>query len=347
MKKIIPALALLLISAMVLASASYAWFSMNTQVTATGMQVQAKAEGGLLISSTHQDGTWSNTSAVTLGKAVQLLPASTADGSTWYHAHSTTSNNATTISEGYYSLVNGGTDADPTGLTTTTAGVIGTAKENLFTSTGGSAEVIYDENGSNSAYDEGVDDGFYLLTKYYIRSSGSAITVGSGASYAALAISKVKVSTVNNSANLDKSLRIGVAIYDETDALASDFVVLAPVNGADGVTAVSGTQSKTSHNTTDVDALVGLCAPAIASPATPAVLEYNADADTGFGGTTADSIPANTSSQYLTAYVYVWFEGEDSTCFADNITTTLDNLSIEVSFKITSTATEYNNIAKS
>jgi hypothetical protein len=44
MKKLIPALALLIISAVVMSTASYAWFSMNTQVTATGMQVKAQVE---------------------------------------------------------------------------------------------------------------------------------------------------------------------------------------------------------------------------------------------------------------------------------------------------------------
>ena len=49
MKKIIPALALLLISAMVLASASYAWFSMNNSVTVTGMAVKATVSDNLYI----------------------------------------------------------------------------------------------------------------------------------------------------------------------------------------------------------------------------------------------------------------------------------------------------------
>lgn len=54
MKKLIPALVLLLVSAIVLSTSSYAWFSMNTQVTASGMEVTAKAPASLLIST---DGT--------------------------------------------------------------------------------------------------------------------------------------------------------------------------------------------------------------------------------------------------------------------------------------------------
>lgn len=52
-KKIIPALVMLLVSAVLLSTASYAWFSMNNQVTATGMQVTATALTSLLISTTN------------------------------------------------------------------------------------------------------------------------------------------------------------------------------------------------------------------------------------------------------------------------------------------------------
>lgn len=50
MRKLIPALSMLMVAAIMLTTASFAWFTMNDQVTATGMQVQAKAAGNLLIS---------------------------------------------------------------------------------------------------------------------------------------------------------------------------------------------------------------------------------------------------------------------------------------------------------
>jgi hypothetical protein len=49
MRRMIPALCMLLVSAIMLSTASYAWFTMNEQVTATGMQVQAEATGSLVI----------------------------------------------------------------------------------------------------------------------------------------------------------------------------------------------------------------------------------------------------------------------------------------------------------
>lgn len=54
MKKLIPALAMLLVSAVLLGTSTFAWFSMNSTVTATGMQVVAKSDNTyLLISKTN------------------------------------------------------------------------------------------------------------------------------------------------------------------------------------------------------------------------------------------------------------------------------------------------------
>lgn len=49
MKKLIPAICMTLIAAVMLASSTFAWFSMNTTVTATGMQVTAKTDNAFLI----------------------------------------------------------------------------------------------------------------------------------------------------------------------------------------------------------------------------------------------------------------------------------------------------------
>lgn len=49
-RKLIPALCMLLISAMLMGTSTYAWFSMNTTVTAGGMQVTASTSKNLVIS---------------------------------------------------------------------------------------------------------------------------------------------------------------------------------------------------------------------------------------------------------------------------------------------------------
>ena len=51
-RKLIPAVAMLLVSASMLSTASYAWFSMNNKVTANGMKVDIVAPGSIEISNT-------------------------------------------------------------------------------------------------------------------------------------------------------------------------------------------------------------------------------------------------------------------------------------------------------
>lgn len=51
MRRLIPAIAMLLVSAVMLSTASFAWFTMSENASATGMQVQAKASGSLVIDS--------------------------------------------------------------------------------------------------------------------------------------------------------------------------------------------------------------------------------------------------------------------------------------------------------
>lgn len=49
MKKLIPALAMLLVAACLMGTSTYAWFSASTSVTASGMNVKAVSDGGLAI----------------------------------------------------------------------------------------------------------------------------------------------------------------------------------------------------------------------------------------------------------------------------------------------------------
>lgn len=82
-RKLVPALCMLLISAVLLGTSTFAWFSMNTTVTATGMQVTAKTDHTyLLISATNdKDALQANPTAANrevdfaMGTASSLAPS--------------------------------------------------------------------------------------------------------------------------------------------------------------------------------------------------------------------------------------------------------------------------------
>lgn len=85
-RKLIPAVAMLLVSATMLSTASFAWFSMNSQVKATGMNVNVAAPANLMISADGTDGSWkTEVEAVISGEYGNLLGhASSVDGTTVY-----------------------------------------------------------------------------------------------------------------------------------------------------------------------------------------------------------------------------------------------------------------------
>ncbi len=87
MRKIIPALAMLLMSAVLMSTASFAWFSMNTQVTVSGMQVKAKAAGGSLIINEQYDLLLSESkSSIEFNEEAKALSPTTFETDAWKYA---------------------------------------------------------------------------------------------------------------------------------------------------------------------------------------------------------------------------------------------------------------------
>lgn len=83
-RKLVPAFAMLLVSATVLASTTFAWFSMNNKVTATGMEVTAKANTQyLVIAKTAAEITTTGTTAITLPSTGMTVSGGMQDGTTY------------------------------------------------------------------------------------------------------------------------------------------------------------------------------------------------------------------------------------------------------------------------
>ena len=87
-KKLIPAAMMLAVSASMLGTSTYAWFTMNTTVTVQGMQMQARAENGIVVSNA-AGGTYDATATSAKTTVAEIYPGSTKDLSTWLHSTST------------------------------------------------------------------------------------------------------------------------------------------------------------------------------------------------------------------------------------------------------------------
>lgn len=90
-RKIAPALALLIVSAVLMTTATFAWFSMNTRATATGMQMETEAGDNVLISNNTTNvranlDTFKNALVSSAAKA-NLRPVSSVDGLNFYYVN--------------------------------------------------------------------------------------------------------------------------------------------------------------------------------------------------------------------------------------------------------------------
>lgn len=112
-KQLLAAVAMVLVAAVALGSSTYAWFVASGTVTAEGMKVQARAEGGLAIRwAGKASELWATTASAKMDDAKALLPASTADLAKWTYAKALKAS-ASNADEGTYedvtSKVFGGT----------------------------------------------------------------------------------------------------------------------------------------------------------------------------------------------------------------------------------------------
>lgn len=288
--KLIPAFVMLLVSAILVSTATYAWFSMNTQVTATGMQVKAIAEDGLLIKNELDEdavANWKVSTNASYGSLVALAPTSTADVTNWYHNKSDNQNDA------------------KAGQPSSTYEILSEDTKWKRDAGTGKTGVYYIDTDNGSDKDEN-EKAYVLLNKFYIKSSGDAITLGAGHTYADLYVNKVNVGATSLSAALDASLRVAVKV-------GSTLYIYAPITGATTTYKAGGSDAGTAATVTTV----------------PASGIVNST-------TSTTSIPAVTAtSGWIEADVYIYFEGEDAGLKSANLVTTLDTLTVEVIFGIT------------
>lgn len=307
MKKLIPAAGMLMISASMLATSTFAWFTMNREVQVTNMQVQAKAEGGLLISETSGHATtdqWDDiATANSLPTGVVLLPTSSSNTVAWYHANSKSANDeagadTNTLSSnlsGSYSTLSL-TNAD-------TAAVAGTSAKN---------SIYYTNDDGTAGYTAAGDSAYYVKYTYFLKTSNETGVTGLALTDGAQSLS-IKDVTVTNTDNvstaLNKSLRVGVAI-------GGKFYIFAPI-----YTGESGDAPA------DYYVYNG-------SSATGNNIQISAIPANGVAYTDVASLNGITTDSPLQADIYMWYEGEDPNCKSENITATLDTLKVGLKFEL-------------
>ena len=109
MKRLILTLGLLLVSAALLGTSTFAWFSMNKDVTINGMQIKATTPAYIYISS-NSDMTGRSNAVTAPTSLTTVSPASTKDLTNWFKGESDSANSsAIGEKEGYVAKTSGDT----------------------------------------------------------------------------------------------------------------------------------------------------------------------------------------------------------------------------------------------
>jgi hypothetical protein len=322
-KKLIPATSMLLVSATMLATSTYAWFTMNKEVSVTGMEVKAHAEEGLLINevAAYDDDAWDAlANANTTPETISLRPASTSNLTTFWHANSKKSYDEAGVEDldatvdiagGKYLNVTAG----QTGIEDEARVAAASAEGNSKAET----HVYYKDAsfGTDDQYDDG--EGFYVKYTYYLKSSGDE-DLDLDDLRVRVKATKKTTAPAGTTTDLEKSLRVGVTMLESTAnaATSAGYLIFAPVNGGDLTYDVTTVAAGTT--TAEVTA--------IGTTATGTATAY-----TKLNATNKTITIPNVNSNGIPVQVFVWFEGEDQNCMSDNLDTVLSTYDIDIDFQ--------------
>lgn len=312
-KKLVPAVAMLTTSAVMLASATYAWFTLNKEVEVTGLSMSATTsdaleislgargknagsetianENGVAVQPTDEDVSWTNKEVIgSYYKEVgKLKPASSADAISFFNAGDVKA---------------GGRSADK--FTEVTA----KAKLNIqdtYTSTS-SIKTLDDTPTANNS-------GYYIDVPVWLRTSKlqGQDTDGQADIYCAIKISRKTPAGEGTSTGDELYKAVRVAFIpatgsDEKTLTAPSSSTGATVYGVSNETYSGGKVVKAGGDRTDVGTL---------GTPSPAIVTTTQTDDVYLTSKMAATIPYATTDSYgeQQFIVRVWLEGEDVNCW--------------------------------
>ena len=296
MKKLIPALAMLLVAAALMGTSTYAWFSANTQVTASGMSVKAASSGGLAIGSYNYDADSGAITAPAEGDFATSVTIGTGDYVVGNSAIKPVSfNKSHTAGKWFYAT------ASAADSYTAAADMV----ELMAAAEAAAQKKVEDEGGQYVAATHfTMKEKDAALAEYVNKTTWGVKSLKDGYNVDVI-VTDVTVGGVNTSATLDKALRVAFVTSEAA-------YIFAPVVGSTNleyVTAINtSAEGVVSFTTADTGIYTGT---------------------TAYGGT-AQIFTDLTVDQRMVE-VYVYYEGQDENCKSANATN-IDTLS--VTFKL-------------
>lgn len=310
-RQLMAAIAMIMVSLVALSSSTYAWFTMNKTVTARGLTVKARTEGGILIKRTISSGEGTDSTMFASPNTVSLFPtnkgptpANAEFKKTWVHATASRADNSAADPNTYAKLAITEQDPQAAGLG---YGYTGTSPSQ------GNFYYVYD------TFTIQKDQYSKSFTDLYVSACTVEKKSENGGSTAVAPISK--------------ALRVLVKcgerefIYAPVDGASSDYKIITEITTSE--TTVTPTKVNISSYTTT-------------NPSGTSIPVYKSTSNTGTlpltinDGALYQGVYDDTVGDGLEVTVYVYFEGEDANLMADNIQAGLDDLILTIKFSCSS-----------
>ena len=301
-KKIAGAAGMLLLSATMLGTSTYAWFTMSREVTISGMEVRTKVSSNLLICDTNVEADYGSLELVQARKAL-LEPAST----------------VTATDTGFYYTLDAAADGHKIQTTTDDPYILYTEGTSLTTEDTDAGKTKYDpafntKYGIASANTSGEFKTAYAFVDYvfYLKATTDADNQKINMTRCNLIWDNEGTDTVLT--NKDTAWRVAVFATDVTSDGGTGDLATNPATG----TAISILSPENAVNFTNGKAVSSTTALDTVTYGDNAVIATVTDAGT----------------KYYKVVVRLWLEGEDKNCYSAYFADKLEMYKLDLAFEL-------------
>lgn len=332
-RKLIPAIGMLTASAMMLSSATYAWFTMSREVEVQNIQMVATVPEDLQISlgaltggelnlctgtlpattakastaaTPAKDTDWSNTADI--GKYYEfgrLIPASSTDGANVFFTPDANGVGKTVKESAVYIKANGGTDSESKSYQATA---------HTYQTKSGANAAADEWSGytKNTGWNTTKDDGYYIDIPVWFRTSSKDtvnLTVQGYVLAGDSAANKVATATTNNDVTEKLYKAVRVAVLNSTATSTVSKIIPLTDTGFGSGTAITGNY----YNRVDSSHNAVTAAGTGASTTTYGQAQISDGTDViAVTAAAADNNGYGAATPYV---IRVWLEGEDEDCW--------------------------------
>lgn len=303
-KKVASALAMLMLSAAMLGTSTYAWFTMNKEVTVTGMQMKTKVGSNLLVCGDNVEASYTNDLVQT--RAALLEPVSTVsglDGSFFYTTNAKANGDANEDVYTPYTESTALTSTNDKVDSTWTRSSVGAGKTAYDASFNNTYGVTGHDAAPTAAYQNAYG---YVDYVFYLKATSDAPDQELRLTECNLISNNIAItdSATGSGAKTDNDLAWRVAIFAEQINNFGNGVETDAVT-ASGDTAKIILTRPNSENQTSNQAVYD------ANTVSAMANNYNTWAG---GNAYIDKFGSTIQTRYYKVVARVWLEGEDKSC---------------------------------